>query len=428
MSVETSTFENGLRVVTHHMPHLETVSLGLWVGCGARSEAPQEHGIAHLLEHMAFKGTDSRSAQDIAEQIESVGGELNASTSLETTAYFARVLKGDVPLALDLLSDILQNARFDASELAREQEVILQEIAASQDMPDDIVFDLVQEAAYPDQSLGRPILGTPESVRAVKPGHLSSYLASRYSAENMVLSAAGAVSHEELARRARDPMERFGAERVQAPEPAFYRGGVRRSAKPFEQAHVVIAYEGPSYREDDIFAAQVFSGLFGGGMSSRLFQEARERRGLCYSIYSYCWGLSDTGLFGVHAATGPEQVPELAHVISVEFERAVDTLVGEDELARAKAQLKAGLMMSLESSGTRAEQLARQLLAFGRPFTKEEQLAKVEAVTPDAVRALAQKLVTHSQPSFACVGTAQNSARVEELAAQFGRTAACAAE
>lgn len=428
MSVETSVLENGLRVVTHHMPHLETVSLGIWVGSGARSERPDEHGIAHLMEHMAFKGTARRGAREIAEEIESVGGELNATTSLESTAFFARVLKDDVRLALDLLSDILQNSRFDQAELSREQGVILQEIAASQDSPDDIVFDLVQELAYPDQALGRSILGTPESVRAIGPGELSSHLASRYSAGNMVLSAAGATSHDTVVRAAGDLMIGFRKSAVETPEPALYRGGARGSAKPFEQAHLVVAYEGPSYREDDIYTAQVFSGLFGGGMSSRLFQEVRERRGLCYSIYSFGWGLSDTGLFGVHAATGPDQVSELADVLSVEFERAAETLVSDEEVARSKAQLKAGLMMSLESSGSRAEQLARQLLVFDRPLANEELMAKVEAVTPEKIRTLAQRLFESSRSSLACVGASQHHAQTEELAEKFNQSAACAAE
>ncbi|MGI9381617.1 MAG: M16 family metallopeptidase [Methyloligellaceae bacterium] len=428
MGVETSVLENGLRVVTHHMPHLETVSLGIWVGSGARSERPDEHGIAHLMEHMAFKGTARRNAREIAEEIESVGGELNATTSLESTAFFARVLKDDVRLALDLLSDILQHPRFDQAELVREQGVILQEIAACQDAPDDIVFDLVQEAAYPDQALGRPILGTPESVRAIGPRELQSYLSSRYSAANMVLSAAGAVSHDAFVRAAKDLMIDVRANPIEAPEPARYGGGVRGSAKPFEQVHLVVAYEGPSYRADDIYAAQVFSGLFGGGMSSRLFQEVRERRGLCYSIYSFGWGLSDTGLFGVHAATGPDQLSELADVLSAELARAAETLVSDDELARSKAQLKAGLMMSLESSGSRAEQLARQMLVFDRPLSNEELTAKIEAVTPEKIRNFAQCLFGSSRPSLACVGASQHHAEVEELAEKFDQTAACAAE
>ncbi|MCG8560306.1 MAG: insulinase family protein [Hyphomicrobiales bacterium] len=428
MAVRTSTLENGLRVVTHHMPHLETVSLGVWIGSGARSERVDEHGIAHLMEHMAFKGTMRRSAREIAEEIESVGGELNAATSLESTTFVARVLKDDVRVALDLLGDILQQPRFDRTELAREQGVVLQEIAASQDVPDDIAFDLMQEAAYPDQPLGRPILGTPESVRSICPEHLSAYLASRYSAANMVLGAAGALSHEAVVDAAGDLMTGLRKTPVEAPEPARYRGGVRGSAKPFEQVHLVVAYEGPSYRADDIYTAQVFSGLFGGGMSSRLFQEVRERRGLCYSIYSFGWGLSDTGLFGVHAATGPEQLAELTDVLAAEFARATEALVGEEEVARSKAQLKAGLMMGLESSSSRAEQLARQLLVFDRTFSNEELMAKVEAVTPEKIRALAQRLFAGTRPSLACVGASQHHGEAEALADKFDQTAACAAE
>ena len=416
MTVEITRLTNGLRVVSQHMPHLATVSLGIWVASGARHEAEQEHGISHLLEHMAFKGTKRRTAQSIAEEIEQVGGELNAATSLDATFYYARVLKDDIAVALDILSDILQNPLYSDDELEREREVILQEIAATRDSPDDIAYDLIQDAAFTGQPLGRTVLGTPASVTSFTSAQLRQFLISRYRAGRMVLSAAGHVDHAALVRHAE---ALFGAlppgEGTEA-VPAKYVGGMRLSPKPFEQAHVIMGFEGVSWRRPEFYPAQVFSGLFGGGMSSRLFQEARERRGLCYSIYSSTWGLADTGLFSVHAATGQDTMGELVEVVRDEFARAADELPSQREVDRAKAQLKAGLLMSLESSAARAEQLARQMLAFDRHITADELIERVEAVTPQGVRDIAAALVTGSPMSFALVGAGEKGSSYAQLA------------
>ena len=311
MSVERSELANGLSVVSHAMSEVETVSLGIWVGAGSRSEGLAEHGVAHFLEHMAFKGTAQRSAKDIAEEIEAVGGDLNAATGVDSTAYYARVLRKDLALALDILSDIIVSPRFDRGELVRERDVILQEIAAAQDSPEDIAFDLVQEAAFPDQPVGRPILGTVESVSRFKRAHLGSYLSAHYHGPNMVLAAAGAVDHKALVAEAERQLGTFDTVAAPQPESALYTGGVRRSEKPFEQTHLVIAFQAPPYRHADYFTAQICAGVLGGGMSSRLFQEVRERRGLCYAIYASSSGLADSGMFAIHAAGGPERAHEL---------------------------------------------------------------------------------------------------------------------
>jgi predicted Zn-dependent peptidase len=409
MSTQLSRLANGLRVVSHHMPHLETVSLGVWVAAGARHEQEDEHGISHLLEHMAFKGTERRSASDIAEEIEAVGGELNAATSLETTAYFARTLKADIGLALDILADILQIPRYAEDELEREREVILQEIAATRDSPDEIAYELLQDAAFPDQAIGRPILGTTKSVKSFGAGALRAFLAANYGAKRMVLSAAGNVAHADLVRHAEAQFGRLNGGVGGRFEPARYVGGTRTSAKPFEQSHLVMAFPAPSYRAQEFYVAQVFSGLFGGGMSSRLFQEVRERRGLCYAIYSSCWALADTGLFGIHAATGPEAMEKLIDVVGAELVRAASTKPADAELARSKAQIKAGLLMGLESSSARAEQMARQLLLFDRLMEPPELIERIDGVTSDGVRELAAKLLDGSQPSVAVVGAGRNS-------------------
>jgi predicted Zn-dependent peptidase len=417
MTAELSTLANGLRVVTDRMPHLGTVSLGLWVGSGARHESDREHGISHFLEHMAFKGTRRRSAQQIAEEIEEVGGELNAATGMETTAYFARVLKGDEGVALGLIADILQNSAFGRPELEGERQVILQEIAATRDSPDDIGYDLLHDAAFPQQAVGRPILGTPASVAGFMAADLKRFLGRRYGPGNMVIAAAGAVRHENVVRHAE---ALFGGltdtRRTTGERPAKYLGGLRVSEKPFEQSHLLIGFPGPSYRDDAFFTAQVFSGLFGGGMSSRLFQEVREKRGLCYAIYSSAWGLRDAGLLGIHAATGTEVMRELIDVIGAELKRLAYKAPEGPEIARAKAQLKAGLLMSLESSSARAEQMARHVLTHGRVLAGGELMEKVETVTADAVRDFAIGLL-QSHASVSVVGSGRRSHKFAERAA-----------
>ena len=409
MTPTITTLPNGLRVVTQTMPQLETVSLGLWVGAGARHESEREHGISHFLEHMAFKGTKQRTAQQIAEEIEAVGGELNAATSLETTAYFARVLRGDEGIALGLIADILQKAAFAAPELEGERRVILQEIAATRDSPDDVAYDLLHEAAFPSQAVGRAILGTPASVKRFTRADLKAFLRRRYHPENMVLSAAGAVRHKSILRHAEALFGGLiGNGRAAREQAAAYVGGTRVSEKPFEQSHLLIGFPSPSYCAGEFFTAQVFSGLFGGGMSSRLFQEVREKRGLCYAIYSTAWGLRDAGLFGLHAATGEQLMGKLINVVGTELRRAADTAPSAQELGRSKAQLKAGLLMSLESSSARAEQMARHLLSHGRLGPADELNAAVDDVTSDRVRDFAAKL-SASPASIVVVGSGKKS-------------------
>ncbi len=418
MSVERSELANGLTVVSHAMAEVETVSLGIWIGAGSRSEGLGEHGVAHFLEHMAFKGTARRSAKDIAEEIEAVGGELNAATGVDSTAYYARVLRKDLSLALDILSDILLTPRFDRSELARERDVILQEIAASMDSPEDIVFDLVQEAAFPDQPVGRPILGTADSVSRFKRAHLGSYLAAQYHGPNMVLVAAGAVDHAALVAEAERRLMSLDATATPDPTGAVYGGGAKRSAKSFEQTHLVLAFEAPPYRHADYFTAQICAGALGGGMSSRLFQEVRERRGLCYTIYSFSSGLSDSGMFAIHAAGGPDRAHELFAVIRDELVKAAEEGFREDEIARVKAQLKMGLLAGLESSSARAEQLARQILIHGRPLSTQELLDKVEEVEASDLQALVERLLA-SPLSLATVGPILHVARFDAVAEKF---------
>ncbi len=418
MSTAVTMLSNGIRVASDHIDHLETVSLGVWVAAGARHEHEDQHGLSHLLEHMAFKGTATRSARRIAEEIEEVGGELNAATGLDATAYYSRVLKGDEGVALALLADILLNSSFKREDLDREREVILQEIAAAVDSPDELAFDLLQATAYPDQAVGRPILGTRASVGGFKAVDLEAYLDEHYRPENMVVAAAGAIDHEKLVRHVEALFGRLtpgkrGVERL-----ARYAGGAASSKKPFEQSHVVIGLPAPSYLEPGFYAAQVFSGLFGGGMSSRLFQEIREDRGLCYSIYSSVWGLKDTGMFAVHAATAPAMVEEAARLIAREMQAVADEGPTAAELERAKAQIKAGLLMALESASVRAEQMARQLLTHDRLMPMSELVERVSDVGRDSIREIAGKMIS-APATVAVVGSGRQAAGQAKRTAEF---------
>jgi predicted Zn-dependent peptidase len=418
MTTEITTLANGLRVATQNMPNLKTVSLGVWVATGARHERDDQHGLSHFLEHMAFKGTKLRSARRIAEEIEGVGGDLNAATGLDTTAYFARVLEGDETVALELIADILLNSKFSPDDLDRERVVVQQEIAGADDSPDDLAFDLLQSVAFPDQPIGRPILGTKESVGRFQSADLSGYLEEHYVPEAIVVSAAGAVHHERIVRHVEALFGRLTRRSRGTESLARYQGGFSSSAKAFEQSHLVIGLPAPSCLDSAFYTAQVFSGLFGGGMSSRLFQEIREDRGLCYSIYSTVWGLKDTGMLAVHAATGPEMVDELADVIAQELSAIADMGPTDAELARSKAQLKAGLLTALESSSVNAEQMARQLLAHDRLVTTAELIDEVENVDRERVRAFAEQLMREAA-SVSVVGSGrkskQQAARVAAL-------------
>ena len=403
MTVEITRLPSGLSVVTDSMPHLETAALGVWVGTGSRDERPNEHGISHLIEHMAFKGTAKRTARQIAEEIEAVGGELNAATSVEMTAYHARVLKGDVPLALDVLSDILTNPAFEPAELEREKSVIVQEIGAAEDTPDDIVFENLQITAFPEQPMGRSILGTRDSVRSFEAGDLRDYLARNYQAPDMVIAATGAIDHARVVDQVQKLFSGFGSSDAPAPQPARFSHGAHIQKRDLEQAHIALALEGVSQRDPSLYSLDIFANVLGGGMSSRLFQEVRENRGLCYAISSFHLPYSDIGFFGLYAGTDVGDIPQLMEVVIEQMADATDT-IAEAEVARVKAQMKTGLLMALESSGARAWQLARQMFAYGRVIPVAEIVARIDAVSVESVRAAGKALLARSRPAVAALG------------------------
>jgi predicted Zn-dependent peptidase len=423
-AVSLTTLPSGLRIVSERMAHASTVSLGIWIGAGARDELPHEHGLAHLLEHMAFKGTARRSALEIAEEIESVGGDLNAATSVEYTCYTARVLGQDLPLAVDILADILTAPALSEEELAREKGVILQEIGAVQDTPDDLVYDRFLQAAFPEQPLGRPILGTAETVQSFTPDAIRAYLGRHYHAGNMVLAAAGAVDHDELVALAEASLVALPGKPAAAPSyraQASYRGGEARIDGDEEQVHIVLGFPGKPFTNGAHYPLQIFSAVLGGGLSSRLFQEVRERRGLAYAIDAFHWPFSDCGIFGISAGTAPEDVGELVEV-------ALDCLnqaargVSEAEVARARAQMKVGLLASLESPGGKLEQMARQVLVFGRAIPREELARRLDAVSLADVRAAGRELLD-GVVTAAAVGPLDNLAPVATLRAMLARAA-----
>jgi predicted Zn-dependent peptidase len=388
---QLTTLSNGLRVVTEHMPGLQSAAVGLWVLAGGRHEREAQNGIAHFLEHMAFKGTTKRTALQIAEEIEDVGGYINAYTSKETTAYYARVLSADVGLALDVIADIVLNPAFAEADVETERHVILQEIGQALDTPDDIVFDWLQEAAYPGQPFGRTILGRAEKVAAFTADDFRAFVSERYGPDQMILSAAGGVDHDALVAQAEGLLGHLKPLGASAMDPARFAGTERREVKDLEQVHFALALEGPGYRDPRVHAAQVYAMAIGGGMSSRLFQKIREERGLCYSIFAQAGAYEDTGSITVYAGTSKEEIGDLTTLTVEELKRSAADM-SEAEVARARAQLKAGMLMGLESPSSRAERLARMVAIWGRVPEVSEAVEKIDSVTVADVRTYAESL------------------------------------
>jgi predicted Zn-dependent peptidase len=418
MNLEISNLSNGLTIITDPMANLESAALGVWVGTGSRDELPQEMGISHMLEHMAFKGTAGRSARQIAEEIESVGGYLNAYTSREQTAFHARILKNDVRLALDIIADILVNPTYEAGELERERQVVLQELGQARDTPDDIIFDHLQSVIYQNQPLGWPVLGDEKTVTSFTPAALRDYSARRYRAGAMTLVCSGAVSHQEVVRVAEAKFAGLRAGSAPVSGAAHYVGGELRVQEELEQAHIAYAFPGVAANDQDFYVAQLHAVVLGGGMSSRLFQEVREKRGLCYSIYAFTNNFQDGGFTGIYVGTGEEEAAQISAVIAGEME-ALCGAVDEAELSRAKAQLKSGLLMGLERPGSRAEQIAGQIFTFGRVQSAAEIVEQIDIVDAAALKRYAARVM--ASPSIAAIGPVGKLERHDLFAARFAR-------
>jgi len=408
-----TTLPNGLRIVTEDMPGLQSATAGIWVMAGGRHERADQNGIAHFLEHMAFKGTARRSALQIAEEIEDVGGYINAYTSREMTAYYARILKDDVGLALDVIGDIVLNPAFHTADIETERHVILQEIGQALDTPDDIVFDWLQEVSYPGQAFGRTILGPEERVAAFGRADLQNFVAENYGPAQMILAAAGGVDHDAIVAQAEAIFGGLQARPQKAFEPARFAGGERREVKDLEQVHFAMAFDAPGYRHPDVYTAQVYAMTMGGGMSSRLFQKIREERGLCYSIFAQSGAYEDAGQITLYAGTSAEEIGDLTQLTMDELKRAADDM-SEAEVARAKAQIKAGMLMGLESPSSRAERIARLLAIYGRVPAVEEAVARIEAVTTANVRRYAGEM-TAAGSALALYGPVQAAPGLEAM-------------
>jgi predicted Zn-dependent peptidase len=418
MKIQISKLPCGVRVVTDHISTVETVSLGIWVGAGSRNEEISNNGVAHFLEHMAFKGTEKRSALAIAEEIESVGGYLNAYTSREVTAYYAKVLKEDTKLAIDILTDIFQHSVFDPKELEREREVILQEIGQSHDTPDDVIHDYFQEVTYANQPLGRPILGPASIVKSMTRDVLIDFMSHHYDPDQIVLVASGNVHHDQVVGWAHDMLSLKRMETKPSLAPAHFTGGDFREKRDLEQLHFLMGLQGPNAKSDQYYTGSLFSTIFGGGMASRLFQEVREKRGLVYSIYSFLTAYSDAGILGIYAGTSEKDAPVLVDVIVEEFHKMTRHITPE-EVLRAKAQIKASLLMGLESSSGRARRIAHTLLTFGHYVTIEEVIQKINNVTVEDIYGFAKTLL--SQPlSLAALGPIGSVPSFESVKARIG--------
>ncbi len=409
-----TTLKNGLRVATDEMKEVETVSVGVFVNTGSRNETPEINGISHFLEHMAFKGTKTRSARQIAEEFEGIGGRINAYTSKDKTVYYVKVLKQHAEFAVEFLADILQNSAFDTVELEKERGVILQEIAMTNDTPDDIIFDYFQETAYPKQALGRSILGPVKNIKKFGRDHFVDYIAKQYNYSNITLVAAGAIKEKDLVKYAEKYFVSLGTAKIKPLEEAKYLGGDFRKEKKLEQINLVMGFKGLSALHKDNYTAQILAMILGGGMSSRLFQEVRENRGLAYSIYAFNSTYLDSGIFGIYAGTTPEKTNELLTTTCKEILKICEKIT-DKELQRVRTQYEASLLMSKESTNSRSQRLGSDILSFNRAIPDKEILDKVCAVKKSDVTKLAEKIFIGSKPTFAAIGKVKDVISYEKL-------------
>lgn len=411
--IKTTTLSNGIRVITDSHPTSTTVSLGVWVSVGARFETEKMNGISHMLEHMAFKGTATRSAFDISRDIEDVGGIINAYTGKDMTAYYVKVLKENQDLGLDIIADIVQNSVMDAQELEKEKGVIIQEINMQNDTPDDLVFDYFHETAYPNQPLGRAILGTVDTVKSINSQDLLTYMQTQYTTSRLIISASGAVNHEAFVESCSKKMTHISTHKMPNASAATYKGGDKRVIKPHEQVNLVLGFEGFSYTHPDYYTATILATLLGGGMSSRLFQEIREKRGLVYSIYAFNSPETDTGLFGIYAGTGESEVGELMPVLCDELVKLPHSL-SEDEINRAKSRLRANILMRLENISTHAEMNAIDMIIHGELISKEEIIRKIMDTQQTDLERVANQILKGNL-TFSALGPIKNVISTPEI-------------
>jgi len=394
--------KNGLRIATDEFKSVETVSIGVFVETGSRNEEISNNGISHFLEHMAFKGTKKRTAKKIAEEFENIGGRINAYTSKERTVYYAKVLKNDAEFAMEFLSDIIQNSTFTKSELEKERGVILQEIAMTNDTPDDIIFDYFQETAFPNQSLGRSILGPSKNIKSFKRSDFTNYIDKQYNFSNIAITAAGNINSDNLTNWSKKYFNNLNSNKIDNCSEPVYKGGSYFKQKDLEQVNLVFGFNGVSYLDKDYYTAQIAAMILGGGMSSRLFQEVRENLGLAYSIYSFNSSYKDCGLFSIYAATSNDKVEKLIDASKKEIEK-ISKSIKDEELLRAKTQFKAGILMQKESTSSRMQKLGNEILSRNKILTDKEIIKKLELIQKKDVIEVINKIIS-SKTTFAAIG------------------------
>lgn len=414
MDFNISTLSNGLRIVTSSRSNYESVSLGIWINTGSAYETLEMNGISHFLEHMVFKGTKNYSSLQISEEIEDVGGQTNAYTSREFTAFYAKMLKDDIEKALDIVAEFITAPTFPKGELIKEQEVVIQELKQSYDTPDDIIFDYMQDNAFANQAIGRNILGTEQSVRSFNAKALKDYLKTNYAADNIIVCATGNVNHDNFVKLAEKRLSQIQQKSNFAREEQTYTSGFQIEERPIEQSHLILGFNGVSYYNFDYYPCMILSNILGGGVSSRLFQEVREKRGLAYTVYSFANAHTKSGLFGIYAGTTSEELKQLIPVVCDEIKKLRNEKVSDKELQRAKTQFKAGMLMALESSSSTAEIMTRQLLLFNRIIPIDEMVENINAVSAEDLRNVAEKTFS-SVPTYNLVGSVAGHPSYEKL-------------
>lgn len=400
------TLESGLRILTEEIPYVRSVSVGVWVSSGSRFERPELNGVSHFIEHLLFKGTKNRSAKAIAETIDGLGGQLNAFTSKEHTCYFVKVLDEHFSVALDVLADMLQNSLLQPTDIDKERGVIVEEIKMYEDVPDDLVHDLFAQTVWATHPLGKAIVGTAEVISGLHRNHIADYLSSHYTADRIVIAAAGNIRHQEAVEtivQAFSGLRGTAGERYGLEAPRMDRGiNIRR--KDIEQVHLCIGGKGVPQDHDDAYPLHVLSTILGGGSSSRLFQEIREERGLAYSVFSYQSSFRDAGLFTVYAGMSPAYLGQVIELILAEMSRIVESGVTEEEVIRAKEQMKGQLVLSLESTSNRMSRLGRSELSLGKILSPDQVIEKIDGVSRDGVHRLARELLVPGTLSLSAVG------------------------
>ncbi len=425
-TVRRTELPGGLRVVTETVPSVRSVTFGIWAAVGSRDETPALNGATHYLEHLLFKGTGRRSALDISSAIDAVGGEMNAFTTKEYTCYYARVLDTDLPLAVDVICDMLTGSLIEPADVDAERGVVLEEIAMTEDDPSDQIHELFDTVMLGDTPLGRPVLGTVETINALGRPQIARFYKKHYGAPRLIVTAAGNLDHAKVVRQVRRAFEEAGAlqDTSAAPVPPRSgartirtRGGLEVLDRGTEQAHVVLGMPGLSRTDERRWALGVLNTALGGGMSSRLFQEVREKRGLAYSVYSYTSSFADCGLFGVYAGCAPKRAGDVLKICRAELQDIADHGLGDEELRRAVGQLAGSTVLGLEDTSALMNRIGKSEMCWGEQLSVDEMLAKIKAVTPDDVRAVAAEVLTQ-RPSLAAIGPLEKqAARLHEAVA-----------